>query len=825
MNALTRRSSRLTKRVLLKESIAEKTERDYTLNLVRALKKKAEQCSKDTKVLEERKGDNRIFSMSGGIYELYRHALIAHFEKLMADNGSTKLVKLKAVKDKQSMIVESQIRVHRKRNGGGVGDHLYTVNLYHTRSSMMVNGSEADLFTQDHKVAIDSILNISNLDTIDKELHAVLIRELDKIQINNHLIQQDCCDDSSLVAMVPDRSPSGTSQLITDTMACTDIDDGQSATEDLCLHCEEGATDGVIQCSTCENWYHYMCEGMTEEEFVIYGEETDSIYVCRSCSVGSTGLNPVIIGEDREHDEARSVTDQLQEKQIQCLVATTTSDNGNPSPMARCNRQQNTTPSILATTLDTEVPPDDHSNTSPSVLATTLADTEVPPDGQSKTNSAKSGPSSGNEPMKRAPKKTTKRQKPIHAEVGGVDREKVIVDTMDDDDDPICSPTKLKKVEDSLAEQMLKSKEKTLNARERKLKDIEKKLHLKEIGLTDQIDQSEYAKAYIVTMENKVKELENSNRLLKMKVITQAEASSEQVFSPPPDNSLEHTRSGNQGHVCPQAQDLQSRITNIELRQLEQRLSHLEQSVSYNHSNRQYWGQPLWWGDPYHNLHVQHQYYYPYSMTQPYYLGIHHHGIFHQHTSPAQTDNFQYPTTQPGSWNASQAREHPTMVSYAGASDSSTGHVEVMVQSSTDVQGSKTHTESFSTNNEQPIPVHFSCRGRRKTTRLKSQTKPKIKQGAPPNLPVRMSHTSKEQSPRATHRGRITSKQSNNMLEVPDYPQSFPSILMLNLEGNQERTKQQNSQRRMLQIPKICVMDQEKEDDVHNLLPHSTRCQ
>ena len=71
------------------------------------------------------------------------------------------------------------------------------------------------------------------------------------------------------------------------------------------------------------------------------------------------------------------------------------------------------------------------------------------------------------------------------------------------------------------------------------------------------------------------------------------------------------------------------------------------------------------------------------------------------------------------------------MVSYAGASDSSTGHVEVMMQSSTDVQGSKTHTASFSTNDQQPIPVHLACRGRRKTTRLKSQTKPKIKQGAP----------------------------------------------------------------------------------------------
>ena len=244
------------------------------MNLVRDLKKKAEQCSKG-----ERKGENKIFSISGGIYELYRHTLIAHFEKLMADNGSTKLVKLKAVKDKQSMIFQNKIRVHRKRNGRGAGDHLYTVNLNHTKSSMMVNGSEANLFTQEHKAAIDSILNISNLDTIVKELHAVLIWELEKIQINNHLIQQDCYDDSSLVAMVPDRSLAGTSQLITNTMACTDIDDGHSETDDLCIHWEEGATDGVIQFSTCENWYHYMCEGMTEEEFVIYREETDSIYM------------------------------------------------------------------------------------------------------------------------------------------------------------------------------------------------------------------------------------------------------------------------------------------------------------------------------------------------------------------------------------------------------------------------------------------------------------------------------------------------------------------------------------------------------------------
>ena len=44
---------------------------------------------------------------------------------------------------------------------------------------MMVNGREAHLFTGDHKAAV----NIQNLDSIDQELRTVLLRELDKIQI------------------------------------------------------------------------------------------------------------------------------------------------------------------------------------------------------------------------------------------------------------------------------------------------------------------------------------------------------------------------------------------------------------------------------------------------------------------------------------------------------------------------------------------------------------------------------------------------------------------------------------------------------------------
>ena len=60
---------------------------------------------------------------------------------------------------------------------------MYTVNLYHTRSSMMVNGREAHKFTGDHRAAIAKVLNVQNMDTIDQEFRGVILKELDKIQI------------------------------------------------------------------------------------------------------------------------------------------------------------------------------------------------------------------------------------------------------------------------------------------------------------------------------------------------------------------------------------------------------------------------------------------------------------------------------------------------------------------------------------------------------------------------------------------------------------------------------------------------------------------
>ena len=45
-------------------------------------------------------------------------------------------------------------------------------------------GGKALAFTEDHKVVIGSMLTIQNLDSIDEGLHAIILRELDKIQFS-----------------------------------------------------------------------------------------------------------------------------------------------------------------------------------------------------------------------------------------------------------------------------------------------------------------------------------------------------------------------------------------------------------------------------------------------------------------------------------------------------------------------------------------------------------------------------------------------------------------------------------------------------------------
>ena len=48
------------------------------------------------------------------------------------------------------------------------------------------------------------------------------------------------------------------------------------------------STEQVIECSVCSNWYHYVCEGISEIEFEKHCVYEDSLYSCMSCLTGQS---------------------------------------------------------------------------------------------------------------------------------------------------------------------------------------------------------------------------------------------------------------------------------------------------------------------------------------------------------------------------------------------------------------------------------------------------------------------------------------------------------------------------------------------------------
>ena len=535
---VSRRSSRLTERVAQAENDHQKVEREYTLNLTKALKKKAEQCTYETKICEVLKGGNRVFQMSAGIYELYKMSLMSHFEVVMKNEDLPQVVQIKSVKDKKGRIVESQVKVNQRKTSKGLGLHKYTVNLYHTRSSMMVNGREAGTFTEAHKAALGHIINIQNLDSIDDELHSILVGELEKIQLDpisptpqersvKEKVQnlKALTQGSGAITQMRDQSPNVSQQF-------------------LCLHCEQSAQMNVIECSFCTNWFHFDCEGLSEEEFQSYDADIDRDYTCVGCRVQNQAAEMAT----EEKDEDLQLDDSL--------VPTSNNQVSVASDIAMPSKQDN------PVARQEVVVPDLESGNASNHKSVVVGSGTVC---KQKGNARKT--------------QTNKAQDNRVLEIA--DTASSRLDTSPIPTNQNIPDTHSQDVPDVLAEQMLKSKEKLLNTRERKLKELEKKLHLKEISLSDQIQQNDFSKAYIVTMENKVKELERSNRLMKMKLLSQIDAS---IDVPTTDPTLSNLPQQPTNVHQRQETPLQDRVVNLELKLLEHRIYQLEQSSQYNQS-------------------------------------------------------------------------------------------------------------------------------------------------------------------------------------------------------------------------------------------------
>ena len=836
---VVRKSSRLTERVARTESDNHMLQKDYDINLVKTLKKKAEQCSRDIKVLEEQKGQNRVFQMSGGIYELYRHALVAYYETLQRDSNCQVVVQIKPVKDKKGVIVETQIKVNYSKNGKNTGPPMYTVNLYHTRSSMMVNGREAHKFTGDHRAAIAKVLNVQNMDTIDQEFRGVILKELDKIQIvtnstpqlNGTLTPPALHTKTSRLASNPTKkqsqntvvaspgrsTPLHTSMVLSRYPSSHTIDNlGQipSSTDNhhcVCPHCNVSPMENAIECSTCCNWFHYTCERMGKDEFERHCDDLNASYTCLSCMSGAIGLN----------DSTETTVEDL-ESQNDINAVDRNANGGGSCDADEDDRSQQVLPTIMTNDGIGELHTLQSGPIDPDEGAMSRLSVE-------RTASPQQGASLPTEQIVPLVGKAKKMDKPRPTSKN-IDGSAQVT--------PILTDGATGRVNCSIDEQMLKSKEKTLNQKEKKLKDAEKKLHLKEMSLADQIDQNEYSKAYILTMENKLKELENSNRLLKMKMLSQYG-----LDGTVGEQHLQHNKDSvtaeSQAHNIHSDSDLKSRVTHLEFKVLENRITQLEHNLASTYG-------------PHGAPHNYNYYYYPHhpchSPATPYYTSR------PQYTNsiPSVWDSHYHPYHGSPEINYWHAEPHVTyQYSQSQQTDSTymNTHQQVLSNAATEPihlvnssdsnshtnQNTQYPTSSIDADSIQPIPVHFSCRGRRKTTRLKPSSPPSLqshqrirrRRHSPPvdqdkDTPVdrmanRLAHTGRKG---AAVRGNKTTAQ-NVWLETDNRPPSYPSILLLEGECPQRKGPQLVN-KSPLEIPKILVL--EPLEDAQKEVPNH-RCQ
>ena len=107
--------------------------RKYVLNRDRSLKKKLNATEMDELSIAMTGGGLRMF-VNAGMFELFRLASNEYFTEFQS--------KCTMVKDQRDNVVETKYRVH-------TGENMhYTISMYHTRSSLLVNGKGMNQFIE-----------------------------------------------------------------------------------------------------------------------------------------------------------------------------------------------------------------------------------------------------------------------------------------------------------------------------------------------------------------------------------------------------------------------------------------------------------------------------------------------------------------------------------------------------------------------------------------------------------------------------------------------------------------------------------------------------
>ncbi|CAC5388914.1 unnamed protein product [Mytilus coruscus] len=169
----------------------------------------------------------------------------------------------------------------------------FTINLYHTSCSMIVNGKRVDLFIND---IIDDLCEkvkkeYNEIELLNKSIESYLshMKNYTSKVIQKSITNKEIHPENEQADQFKNMNNSQTKNFTRQILDTQYIESDKN----ICPGCRKYVDDG-IGCDRCDFWYHYECENITSN---IGNEALRHIeYICRFC-------NDDMLYENRNHLE------------------------------------------------------------------------------------------------------------------------------------------------------------------------------------------------------------------------------------------------------------------------------------------------------------------------------------------------------------------------------------------------------------------------------------------------------------------------------------------------------------------------------------------
>ena len=239
--------------------------RPYTLNRQQALDTKLQNCQSEHLQYVMKAGKNLVLNLSTAAFEFFRQTLA----KLFTEQSKDLYLYVESTEntDLSGAIVDTCHKVRNLRKDGAPGvQNRFTINMYRTQSSVLVNGPKVDIFIEQFLKPIEALID-ANVDSLT-EKNQLIKGALSLPDSTSLKTTRPAIENNKSVA--PDHAdPLG------------NLSTNSEETLFKCSHCFEDVDEG-IQCDECQQWNHCSCESVSNELFQLYNLQ-EAFYSCLSC--------------------------------------------------------------------------------------------------------------------------------------------------------------------------------------------------------------------------------------------------------------------------------------------------------------------------------------------------------------------------------------------------------------------------------------------------------------------------------------------------------------------------------------------------------------